>query len=110
MKKKVLQIIGIIVAVLVVLTIVGYFTLVPKALETPVTVRNLAELESFLDNLAGYNADSPAGLSLVVVKEGEVVYQKGFGLADGPRNIPTTPETVYNYWSITKIPTALAVL
>ena len=110
MKKKLLQIIGIIVAVLAVLAIVAYFTLVPKPLETPDTVSDLAELEGFLDNLVGYNADSPAGLSLVVVKDGEAVYQKGFGLADGPRNIPTTPETVYQYWSISKIPTAIAIL
>ncbi len=110
MKKKVLQIIGIIVAMLVILIIVGYFTLIAKPLETPDRVSNLAELEDFLDNLAGYNADSPPGLSLVVVKDGEVVYQKGFGLADGPRNIPATPETVYQYWSMTKIPTALAIL
>ncbi|MCP4361344.1 MAG: beta-lactamase family protein, partial [Chloroflexi bacterium] len=110
MKKKLLQRIGIVVAVLAVLAIVAYLTLVARPLETPATVSSLAELEEFLDNLAGYNADSPAGLSLVVVKDGEVVYQEGFGLADGPRNIPTTPETVYNYWSITKIPTAIAVL
>lgn len=110
MKKKVLQIIGIIVAVIAVLAIVGYFILLPKPLKTPDAVSNLAELEDFLDNLTGYNADSPAGLSLVVVKEGEVVYEKGFGLADGPRNIPTTPDTVYNYWSITKIPTAVSIL
>lgn len=110
MKKKALRIIGIIVAALVVLTIVAYFTVVPKPLKTPNTVRNLAELEVFLNNLAGHNADSPAGLSLVVVKDGEIVYQEGFGLADGPRNIATTAETVYQYWSITKIPTAIAIL
>ena len=110
MKKKILQITGIIIVALVVLAIVGYFTLVPRPLETPDTLSNLAELEAFLDKLAGYNADSPAGISLVVVKDGQMVYQKGFGLADGPRNIPTTPETVYSYWSIAKIPTAVAIL
>jgi CubicO group peptidase (beta-lactamase class C family) len=110
MKKKVLKIISIMVALLGVLTLAGYFILVPKPFKTPDKVNNLTELEGFLDSLAGYNADSPSGLSLVVVKEGEVVYQKGFGLADGPRNIPTTQDTVYNYWSITKIPTAVAIL
>jgi hypothetical protein len=41
-------------------------------LETPESVNNLAELENFLGHLAGNNADSPAGLSLVVVKDGEM--------------------------------------
>jgi len=49
-------------------------------------------------------------LSLVVVKGEEIVYQKGFGLADGPRNQAATPDTVYNYWSMTKPFTALAIL
>jgi CubicO group peptidase (beta-lactamase class C family) len=41
-------------------------------------------------------------LSLVVVKDGEIVYQKGFGMADGPKNVPATPDTVYNTWSMVK--------
>jgi D-alanyl-D-alanine carboxypeptidase len=84
--------------------------LLPKPLETPESATDLAELEDFLGNLAGYNADSPAGLSLVVVKDGETVYQKGFGQADGPQDRPATPETVYQYWSMTKIITAVAIL
>ncbi|NIM22348.1 MAG: serine hydrolase, partial [Candidatus Latescibacteria bacterium] len=52
----------------------------------------------------------PPGLSLVVVKNEKVVFSEGFGLADGPRNIPATPDTVYHWWSMTKVPTAIAVL
>jgi D-alanyl-D-alanine carboxypeptidase len=110
MKKKVLQTTGIVAALFAILAVIAYLTLLAKPLETPESVTDLAELEDFLGNLAGYNADSPAGLSLVVVKDGEIVYQKGFGLADGPQNRPATPETVYQYWSITKIPTAVAIL
>jgi len=109
-KKIVRKIVSAVGIVLLVLAVVGYLTLVPRPLETPDTVADLAELESYLDDLTGHNADSPPGLSLVVVNNGEIVYQKGFGLADGPRNIPATADTVYNYWSITKIPTAIAIL
>ncbi len=52
----------------------------------------------------------PPGLSLVVVKNEKVVFCEGFGLADGPRNIPATPDTVYPWWSMTKVPTAMAIL
>jgi len=108
--KKILRAIGIVIVVLVVLIGVGYLTLVARPLKPPQAVSNLAELEAYLDDLTGHNPDSPPGLSLVVVKDGEIVYQKGFGLADGPRNIPATADTVYNQWSMVKPMTAVAVL
>jgi D-alanyl-D-alanine carboxypeptidase len=42
------------------------------------------------------------GLSLVVVKDGEIVKAAGYGLADVRLKIPATPETVYHIGSITK--------
>jgi CubicO group peptidase (beta-lactamase class C family) len=56
------------------------------------------------------NNGSPPGMSFVVVKDGRIVYSKGFGWADHPRKVPATPETVYHWWSCTKIPTAIAIL
>ena len=104
--KKILWIMGIIIVVLVVLFGVAYLTLAPKPLKPPQAVSNLAELEAYLDDLTGHNADSPPGLSLVVVKDGAIVYQSGFGLADGPRGIPATADSVYNQWSMVKPITA----
>jgi CubicO group peptidase (beta-lactamase class C family) len=109
-KKKALWIIGIIVAVLVVVFGVGNLTLRPRPLKPPETVSSLAELEAYLDNLTGHNSDSPPGVSVVVVKGGQIVYQKGFGMADAPQNIPATADTVYNTWSMVKVMTAAAVL
>ena len=107
--KRILWIIGIIIVVLVVVFGVGYLTLMPKPLKPPETVSSLAELESYLENLTGHNPDSPSGLSLAVVKDGEIVYQKGFGMADGPKNIPATADTVYNTFSMVKSMTAAAI-
>ena len=70
---------------LVVVFGVAYLALNPRALKPPETVSSLAELESYLEDLVEHNVDSPPGLSLVVAKDGEIVYQKGFGMADGPR-------------------------
>jgi CubicO group peptidase (beta-lactamase class C family) len=108
--KRILKIIGLIVLALIILMGLAFLVLRPKPLKTPASVMDVAELETFLDELAGHNADSPPGLSLVVVKGEEIVYQKGFGLADGPRNQAATPDTVYNYWSMTKPFTAMAIL
>jgi CubicO group peptidase (beta-lactamase class C family) len=68
----------------------------------------VGEVEAYLDALVEFG--TPPGLSLVVVKGGEIVYGKGFGLANGPNGIPATSETVYKWWSMTKVPTAIAVL
>lgn len=68
----------------------------------------VAELESYLNGQVA--SGSPPGMSLVVVKDGKIIYQKGFGWADEPQKIPATAESVYHWWSITKIATAIAIL
>ncbi len=108
--KKILLVIGIIVILLVIVGGVGYFLLNPRPLQPPAQVSNLDELEAYLEELTGHNPDSPPGLSLVVTKAGRIVYQEGFGLANGPNNIPATADTVYNTWSMVKPMTAAAVL
>jgi D-alanyl-D-alanine carboxypeptidase len=108
--KRALWIVGTIIVLFAVLAGVGYLTLKPRPLKPPETVGSLAELESYLEELAGHNPDSPPGLSLVVVKDGEIVYQNAFGMADGPKNIPATVDTVYHTFSMVKPMTAAAVL
>jgi len=50
------------------------------------------------------------GLSLSVVKDGKVVYARGFGARRLKDNIPATPDTLYGIGSCTKSFTALAIL
>ena len=80
----------------------------PRPPRTPRRVGDLAALEAFLQRLVA--SGSPPGLSLAVVKDGRVAYDRAFGTADGPRGIAATPDTVYHWWSMTKIPTAIATL
>ena len=47
---------------------------------------------------------------MVVLKDGAVVYDKGFGVADGPNGVPISEDSIYAWFSITKIPTAIAIL
>ena len=105
--KTVAKLLGGIVLLLV-LVIGGYFLLRPKPPQPPESITNLAEAEAYLEELVEFG--TPPGISLVVVKDGNIVYSKGFGLADGPNNIPAKPETVYRFWSVTKIMTAISIL
>jgi D-alanyl-D-alanine carboxypeptidase len=95
------------VALIAVVTL-GLLILWPKAPPPPNTVTTVAQLEAYMK--ARVDFGTPPGMSLVVVKNGEMVYRKGFGWADHPQHIAATPQTVYHWWSCTKIVTALAIL
>jgi CubicO group peptidase (beta-lactamase class C family) len=90
------------------LLIIGLLIIWPKPPKPPKTIADVGELETYIKNLVDFG--SPQGMSLVVVKNGKVIYEKGFGWADRPRKIAATSESVYHWWSITKIATAIAIL
>lgn len=50
------------------------------------------------------------GMSLVIVKDGQIIYLKGFGYKDLENKIPVTPDTQFAIGSITKSFTGLSVL
>ncbi len=50
------------------------------------------------------------GMSLVIVKDGEVIYTKGFGYKDFEKKIAVTPDTQFAIGSATKAFTGLSVL
>ena len=55
--------------------------------------------------------DGPiAGMSVAVVKDGEVVHARGYGFADVENEVPATAETVYPIASATKLLTAATVM
>ncbi len=61
----------------------------PHPPKTPTHITKRAELEQLLPQLVA--AGSPPGLSIVVVKDGKLVYNRAFGLADGPNQITASP-------------------
>ena len=76
--------------------------------EPPEDVRSVEEFEEYVNKVV--ESGSPPGMSLAVVRKDSIVYSKGFGWADEPRNIRATANTVYHWWSCTKIATAIAIL
>lgn len=95
---------GIIALAIFVLIIVTIFAVKPR----PNNLETSADLEVFLDKMVKGN--NPPGVSVAVVEDGKIVYQYATGLADGPKNIPATNDTVYHWWSLTKVVTAVGVL
>ena len=50
------------------------------------------------------------GISIALIDDQKVVWQKGFGFADLENKIPATPETIYRAGSISKVFTAAATM
>jgi D-alanyl-D-alanine carboxypeptidase len=50
------------------------------------------------------------GAAIAVIKDGRVVFQRGYGVADLESNMPITPSTNFNICSMTKQFTAYAIL
>ena len=58
---------------------------------------------------ASVNADHFSG-SVLVSRDGEIVFSKGYGLANREHNIPNAPQTKFRLGSITKQFTAMAIM
>ena len=82
----------------------GGFTLAGEEVILPSTVD---EFEAYINSFVG---DRPPALSIAIVLGSEVIYSKGFGLADGPRGMVATPDTVYQWGSMAKMVTATAIM
>src|ERR1700751_3429645 len=50
------------------------------------------------------------GCSLSVMKDGKIIYERGYGMADLDHNIPNTPTTVFHVASMSKQFTAASIL
>src|SRR5574342_1182188 len=72
-----------------------------------------AEMEAFLDELFGRHMEEYhiAGAAVSVVKDGALLFAKGYGYADLENGIPVDPEgTVFRLGSVTKLFTWTAVM
>jgi len=72
---------------------------------------NLASLSRSIDELFDkWNKSDSPGCALVVIKEGKVIYERGYGCANLEYGIPITPSSVFYIASVSKQFTAMSVL
>jgi D-alanyl-D-alanine carboxypeptidase len=50
------------------------------------------------------------GLSIAIVHDQDVIWSKGYGLADVAKKVPATPQTLYRIASVSKLFTATAIM
>jgi len=83
---------------------VGGFTLAGEEVILPTTVQ---EFEAYINSFVG---DKPPALSIAIALGSDVIYSKGFGMADGPKGMVATPDTVYQWGSMSKIVSATCIM
>jgi CubicO group peptidase (beta-lactamase class C family) len=67
--------------------------------------------ETIADNLyKSLREKNHPGIAVLVAKDGDIVYRKGFGYAEIRDKVPVTPETKFRIGSVTKQFTAAAIL
>lgn len=59
---------------------------------------------------ARWDKPSSAGCALAVFRDGQIIYQRGYGMADLDHDIPIRPDTVFHVASMSKQFTAASIL
>src|SRR5688572_28394021 len=68
----------------------------------------LDQLEAYVEDIIA--DQDPPSVSVAVAQADTVRYERAFGFADGPLEVPATPQTTYRWFSVTKPFTAVAIL
>lgn len=97
---------------MVLLVILGVFlsAIVWNSLSTaaPETFSTVSDMEDFLKETV--ERGNPPSIAVSVVDQKGVIYSRAFGVTDETHEQPASDRTVYNWWSITKLFTTVAVL
>jgi len=80
----------------------------PPKLDLPDRIGMTADIDPYL--LDATKKGFPPSISLAVISGGSVKYSKHFGYYDSSKLNRTTDDTVYQWWSLTKIFTSVAVM
>lgn len=90
--------------------IVFCFAFLLTAIVTNATPSENDTLKKIDDYLSGLAKEKSFSGGLLIMKDGEKIFSKGYGLADKEKNIPFTSSTLASMGSITKAFTAAAIL
>src|SRR6202022_3150451 len=89
-------------------------TFISLALCLLVAGRSFAAADALTDKVdrifAEWNTTSSPGCALAVVKDGHIVYEHGYGMANLELSVAITPQSVFDIGSVSKQITAMAIL
>src|SRR5207253_5461596 len=87
------------------------FVITPDLFAQSSTASANSNLAAAMDKVAAdvYKPDIP-GAAIIVVRNGQVIFRKGYGIANLELNVSIRPEMVFRLGSITKQFTAVAIM
>ncbi|MBI4748621.1 MAG: serine hydrolase [Acidobacteria bacterium] len=87
----------------------GFHALAQTPPPVPATL-SPAKIEQIDALFAQWNKPDSPGCALAVIKDGQIVYKRGYGIADLEHNVPISPQTVFDVGSMSKQFTAACIL
>ena len=87
-------------------------TLSPSALAQAQTATSSSEgVAAQVDKVFSlFDKPGSPGCALAVIKDGQIVYKRGYGMADLDHDIPIRPDTVFHVASVSKQFAAMAIM
>lgn len=96
------------IVLLLVASVGPFFFLAPTPSADPQAVRTVDDLDRYFTSITSVGL--PPAMDITVLKGGEKVFSKAYGVADGLTGEAATSDHVYHYWSMTKSVTAVGIL
>ena len=78
------------------------FTLICIFVANNLSAQTNSNAEKKIDSLFSIYNSKTAGVAVGIVKDGELIYKKGYGTANLEYDIPITPKTIFNVGSVSK--------
>ncbi len=91
-----------------VFTLVGACAFSPPTLKLPRSIDSVGEIEPYLARAVEVN--QPPAITLAVLNSKKTLYSQSFGYTDIAAQKRASSKTVYQWWSLTKLFTAVAVM
>jgi D-alanyl-D-alanine carboxypeptidase len=108
--KKIAKWVGISLVIIVlgiVLYLSQFFLFSPKPTTQAIDVKTVNDLDNYLSALVAEGL--PPAMDVTVLKQGQPVFSKAYGIANGLTGEKVTKNHVYHFWSMTKSFTAVAI-
>ena len=91
--------------------IISFLSMAAVSLQPPKfprKVANVAALEAHISRMVESN--NPPGISITIVRDNQIVYSYSVGSLDSSHATGVTSSTVYHWWSMTKVVTAVGIM
>jgi len=93
---------------ILILCVCGGCAIAPPKLELPTKINSVSGIYPYLENAT--NKGKPPSVSLAIIENDKEHYIKSFGYIDSSKDVKSTEDTVYQWWSLTKLFTSIAIV